>query len=136
MVARSRAGNNPLAGTAGTRSDNSTFNFNLAPHAASYSTLVTSSDNQFCLTWLAIVTSTLVTDTDNDGLLDSWETNGLHLNPGDLTHPATFGGCTEYPTACVDLKTMGALPSQKDIFVEIDWLKVTGGRETSPSLTL
>jgi MBG domain (YGX type)/Galactose oxidase, central domain len=127
-------GNNPFTGTAGTRWDNSTFNFNLDPHAASYSTQVTSSDNQLCLTWLAIVTSTPVTDSDGDGLLDSWETSGLHLNPGDLTHPATFGGCPEYPMACVNLPAMQANPAKKDIFVEIDWLKVTGGHEHKPKL--
>src|SRR5439155_19692437 len=96
-------GTNPFQGTAGTRWDDQTFTFNLAPHAASYSTQLTSSDNQICLTWAAIVTSTPVTDSDNDGLLDAWETNGFHLSPGDSTHAASFGGCSEFPTACVIL---------------------------------
>ena len=125
----------PFTGTAGVRWDNPTFNISLAPSAASYSTQVTSGDNQVCLTWSAIVTSTIVTDTDLDGLLDVWETNGLHLNPGDSTHPATFGGCSDFPgEPCVNLPAMGASPSRKDIFVEIDWLHGSDGHLHMPKL--
>jgi hypothetical protein len=90
------SGNNPFTGTAGTRWDNPKFNFNLAPHADHLDTQLTSSDNQICLTWVVLVTSTPVWDSDSDGLLDFWETNGLHLNPGDSAHPATFKGCADY----------------------------------------
>src|SRR4030095_6220001 len=112
------------------RWDNPQFQFNLAAHAASVDTQLTSSDNQICLTWAAMVTSTPVTDTDRDGLLDFWETNGLHLNPGDSTHPATFSGCSYAATVgdpCVNLPAMGASSSQKDIFLEIDWMHGTSG---------
>src|SRR5262249_36526489 len=47
-------------------------------------------------------------DSDGDGLLDSWETNGIDLN-GD--------GIPE-----VDLPAMGARPDHKDIFLELDWM--------------
>ena len=124
---------NPFTGTAGVRWDNPTFNINLASNAASYTTQVSSSDNQTCLTWGAIVTSTAVTDTDADGLLDAWETNGFHLN--DQVSPATFGGCADYPAEpCVNLPAMGASPSRKDIFVEIDWLHGSDGHSHAPKL--
>ena len=45
-------------------------------------------------------------DTDGDGLLDSWETNGLDIN-GD-------------GTIDLDLPTLGANPMHKDLFIEVD----------------
>jgi len=45
-------------------------------------------------------------DTDGDGLLDSWETDGIDIN-GD-------------GTIDLDLPAMGADPMHKDLFVEID----------------
>lgn len=117
---------NPFVGAQGVRWDNPTFNFNLSTNASTLTTEVTGDSNQVCLTWGAIVTSTNVTDTDRDGLLDTWETNGLHLNPGTATAPATFGGCANYPgEACVNLPQMGAINGAKDVFVEIDWLRGT-----------
>jgi hypothetical protein len=116
-------GTNPFTGTAGTRWDDATFNFTLPQQADSYSTAVTSSDNQICLTWTAIVTSTQVEDSDNDGLLDSWESKGLHFNPGDATHPATFGDCSYAGETCVNLPAMGADPKKQDIFLEFDWMQ-------------
>ena len=121
------------AGIPGARWDNPTFNIPLERDDSSFSTQVTADDN-VCLTWGAIVTSTNVVDTDGDGLLDVWETNGLHLNPGDATkkppQPATFGDCDfarRVGESCVNLPAMGADPGtnsrpHKDIFVEIDWL--------------
>jgi len=47
-------------------------------------------------------------DRDQDGLPDSWETNGYDTN-GD--------GIPE-----VDLPAMGASPDHKDLFVEVDWM--------------
>ena len=123
----------PFRGSAGVRWDNPTYSITLAQNAASYSTEVTTGDNNTCLTWSAIVTSTNVTDTDGDGLLDVWETKGLHLN--DQVSPATFGGCSDYPAdPCVNLPAMGALPKQKDIFVQIDWLHGTDGHLHIPKL--
>jgi hypothetical protein len=121
----------PFTGTAGGpngRWDNPSFTISLAQDDASYSTQVTSGGNQVCLTFGAIVTSTNVTDTDHDGLLDVWETKGLHLNIGVPGQPATFGGCQDYPNeSCVNLPAMGADPNKQDIFVEIDWMHGTDG---------
>jgi hypothetical protein len=134
-------GTQPFRGTAGPRWDNPTFNINLAQNAASYSTQVTAGTNQACLTFAAIWTSTGVTDTDRDGLLDKWEQNGLHLNPGGPAQPATFGGCPRLdPTIpasepCVDLPRMGADAAKKDIFVEIDWLRGIDGHLHVPKLS-
>lgn len=52
-------------------------------------------------------------DTDGDGLLDSWETNGLTV---------TVAGTDEF----VDLPAMGADPNHKDVFIEIDWMETVG----------
>ena len=49
------------------------------------------------------------TDTDGDSLPDSWETNGYDAN-GD--------GVID-----VDLKAMGASPTKKDLFVEMDYME-------------
>jgi hypothetical protein len=54
--------------------------------------------------------ATYVFDLDRDGLLDIWETNGIDIN-GDGT---------------VDLSLPGATPDHKDIFVELDYMAVTG----------
>ena len=137
----------PLNGSAGARWDNPTFSISLADNAASYSTQVTSGNNQVCLTFAGLWTSTKVKDTDQDGLLNIWETSaangsniGMHLNrhlnlnllsstthrwdPRDPSQPTTFGNCTDYPNdpqdSCVILP--GANPNRKDIFVEIDSL--------------
>jgi hypothetical protein len=117
----------PFTGKAGVRWDNPIFGIALSPNAFSYSTEVTPGNNQVCLTWAAVVTSTPVVDSDNDGLLDVWETNGIHLNPGTATTPATFGGCSDYPSEpCVDLPAMGAKSTHPDIFLQIDWMHGNG----------
>ena len=111
----------PFTGKAGVRWDNPVFNISLAKNAASYTTEVTSQGNQVCLTWAAVVTSTPVVDTDLDGLLDVWETNGIHINT--TASPATFGGCADYPAdPCVDLPAMGANPYYRDVFLQMDWM--------------
>jgi hypothetical protein len=47
-------------------------------------------------------------DKDGDGLLDSWEINGVDVDEdGNIDLP---------------LKEMGADPNKKDIFVEVDWM--------------
>lgn len=118
----------PFNGSVGVRWDNPSFNISLAPNAATYSTEATiQNTSDVCVTWAAVVTSTPVVDTDSDGLLDIWETNGIHLNT--TTSPATFGGCADYPTdPCVDLPSMGANVFQKDIFIQIDWMYENGGQ--------
>jgi len=51
---------------------------------------------------------TMQGDADGDGLLDSWEENGLDVD-GD-------------GTVDVDLPAMGADPQHKDLFLELDWV--------------
>src|SRR5262249_17468972 len=96
----------------------------------SYTTQVTSTGNQTCFSWGGIVTSTLVNDSDNDGILNIWESDGIHLNRhhGDGLN-ATFGGCTLAQTLrepSVNLPAMGALNGVKDIFLQIDAMHGTG----------
>ncbi len=115
----------PFVGAQGVRWDNPSYNFNLAANASSFSTLATAGNNQTCVTWAAIVASVAVQDSDGDGLLDLWETKGLHRNT--QVSPATFGTCSEYPAEpCVNLPAMGANPNKQDIFVQIDWMHGTG----------
>jgi len=127
-----------FTGKLGQRWDNPTFSIHLEEHPGSFRTAVSASDNQTCLTFSAIVASTAVMDSDNDGLLDLWETSGMHLNPGDATTPATFGTCQQFPNdiayPCVNLPAMGANPAKKDIFVEIDWEQGLDGHVHAPKL--
>ena len=115
----------PFVGAQGVRWDNPTYNINLAANASSFSALATVGTNQTCLTFAAIVASVAVQDSDGDGLLDLWETKGLHRNT--QVSPATFGTCSDYPAEpCVNLPAMGANPNKQDIFVQIDWMHGTG----------
>lgn len=50
-----------------------------------------------------------ISDKDGDGLLDSWETNGL-----DVDHDGVID---------IDLPAMGASVDHKDLFVEVDWME-------------
>ncbi len=118
---------NPFVGAQGDRWDNPTYNFDLAGNASSFSTLLTVGSNQTCLTSVAIIASLNVKDSDADGLLDLWETSGLHRNT--QVSPATFGTCANYPSDtanCVNLPAMGALNGTRDIFVQLDWMHGTG----------
>ncbi len=111
----------PFTGGLGANWDNPTYNISLAANASSFSTLATVGNNQTCVTWAAIVASVNVQDTDLDGLLDVWETKGLHRNTA--VSPATFGTCSDYPAEpCVNLPAMGANPKKKDIFIQLDWM--------------
>jgi hypothetical protein len=48
-------------------------------------------------------------DRDGDGLFDSWEINGIHMNDDGIVD--------------LNLPALGANPDHKDIFVEIDWME-------------
>ena len=116
---------NPFLGGDGPRWDDHTDTFSLPAGAPSFSMMGTVGNNQTCMTWAAVVASTAVKDTDADGLLDIWETNGLHRNT--QVSPATFGGCSDFPAEpCVNLPGMGAKPDTRDIFVQIDWMHGIG----------
>ncbi len=114
----------PFVGAQGANWDNPSYNLNLPTNASSFSVMATASSST-CVTWAAIVASTNVTDSDSDGLLDLWETKGLHRNTS--VSPATFGTCSDYPSEpCVNLPAMGANPNKKDVFVQIDWMHGRG----------
>jgi hypothetical protein len=115
---------NPFVGAQGARWDNPTYSFNLAKDASFFPALATVGGNQTCVTWAAMVASMNVQDTDGDGLLDAWETYGLHRNT--KVSPATFGGCSDYREPCVDLPNMGADPLKQDIFIQMDWMHGSG----------
>src|SRR5581483_1837506 len=70
----------PFVGAQGSRWDNPTYSMNLSANAASFPVTLSGPNNQTCITWAAMVASMNVQDTDNDGLLDIWETKGLHRN--------------------------------------------------------
>ncbi len=126
-------GTSPFVGAQGVRWDNFTSNFTLAANASTFPTLLTVGNNQTCLTTAALVASMNVQDSDGDGLLDIWETNGLHRNT--QVSPATFGTCSDYPAEpCVNLPAMGALPGTKDIFVQLDWMYGHDGHVHQPKL--
>lgn len=114
-----------FAGSAGGRWDNPTSAFTLAAGASSFSVSAEAGDNQTCLTWAATITSMVVADSDRDGLLDVWETSGLHRNT--QVTPATFGTCADYPAEpCVNLPAMGSDRLKKDVFVQVDWMHGRG----------
>lgn len=52
-------------------------------------------------------------DSDGDGLLDSWETDGLDFDGDGIID--------------LDLPAMGATPDHKDLFLEVDWMKEDPG---------
>jgi hypothetical protein len=118
----------PFVGAQGPRWDNATYNIDLSPNASSFSVLGTAGTNQTCVTWAVLIASVNVQDSDHDGLVDLWESKGLHRNT--QVSPATFGTCADYPNdtqaPCVNLPAMGANPNERDIFIQIDWMHGTG----------
>jgi hypothetical protein len=64
-----------------------------------------------CLSWSAIVFSTTVQASDGDGLLDIWKTS-VPVDPNGVALP--------------NIQAMDAKTGQKDIFVEIDYMRTTG----------
>jgi YVTN family beta-propeller protein len=125
---------NPFDGALGARWDNPSYNISLAANSStgSFTTLETAGNSATCLTWGAIIASVNVQDSDNDGLLDIWETSGLHVNT--QVSPATFGTCAQYPSdPCVNLKAMNANPKKQDIFIQMDWMYADGSINGNPA---
>uniref|UniRef100_Q01ZI3 Uncharacterized protein n=1 Tax=Solibacter usitatus (strain Ellin6076) TaxID=234267 RepID=Q01ZI3_SOLUE len=120
-------GTHQFPGSAGPNWDNPTYNISLNKNDASFTTEMDAENNATCLAFGAIVTSTPVVDSDNDGLLDIWETGGIHRNT--QASPATFGACADYPNEpCVNLPAMGAKNGVQDIFLQMDWMHGFGDR--------
>lgn len=59
-------------------------------------------------------------DGDGDGLLDTWETNGLDVDNDSVVD--------------IDLPAMGADPMHKDLFVELDWMSSGDAQPTQPMI--
>ena len=103
---------NPFASTAGPKWDTPTFlNLPLSPGAASAAVQVTPNGLlSDCVSYSAMVISTEVQDTDGDGLLDVWESSDPPLpDPNGQLLP--------------NLHAMGADPFQKDLFIELGYMK-------------
>lgn len=99
--------------------DNPTWTFSSASpitEDSSYATtqVVPSPSNQGCVSWGAVIVSTTVKNSDHDGILDSWKTNQGYC---DVSINAS---CNKGDPAWVDLT--GALPGEKDIFVQYDYM--------------
>ncbi len=120
----------PFYGAQGANWDSPTYPFDLNSDASSFNVRSHVTSSQSCLSWSAIVASTNVQDSDGDGLLDVWETRGVHRNT--QASPATFGGCSDYPSEpCVNLPAMGAKNGLRDIFLQVDWLHGDGSKSTT-----
>ena len=107
----------PFPGALGSAWDNLTVTVTsplMSGDDASVMTSVTPSDpsSVACLSWGAIVFSTTVQDMDGDGLLDVWEKSPPPKDPNGNPLP--------------DIHAMGADPTIKDIFVEIDYMATSG----------
>ena len=120
-------GTHQFPGSAGPNWDNPTYNISLNKNDSSYTTEMDAENNATCLAFGAIITSTPVVDSDNDGILDVWESGGIHRNT--QSSPATFGSCADYPKEpCVNLPAMGAKNGVQDIFLQLDWMHGFGDR--------
>lgn len=110
---------NPYAAAAGPKWDNPTLqNLPLAPGASSATvTVIPLGKSSDCLTFSGMVFKTAVQDTDGDALVDVWESTSPPLT--DVSDRS--GG------PLPDLKAMGADPTRKDLFVQIDFMEAAGG---------
>src|SRR5262249_52921369 len=73
-------------------------------------TVVPSNTNKGCTSWTAIVFKVNVQDSDHDGLLDVWKKNHGYNDTKD-------GAFVGLP---------GAASGQKDVFIQVDYLKKAG----------
>jgi hypothetical protein len=83
--------------------------------------VVPSSSNQGCVSWGAVIVSTTVKNSDNDGILDSWKKDPK--GPGYCDASVNNGVCNKGSStdpSWVDLT--GALPGEKDIFLQYDYM--------------
>ncbi|MGE0814691.1 MAG: hypothetical protein AB7O93_15245 [Vicinamibacterales bacterium] len=98
---------NAFASTAGPGWDNPGAFLTADPSLTQVTTSVDAAD---CLTWSAVVYRTAVKDGDGDGLLDRWESSATTIvDPFGRPLP--------------NLAAMGASPFEKDVFIEIGYLK-------------
>ena len=102
-----------FSGSAGPSWDNPTFGVAFDPGLTQLTTGVNPSSD--CLTWGAVIFKTEVKDTDGDGLLDIWERQ-TKLDPDSLLRDPD-----SQPLPV--LGDMGAVVGQKDLFIEIGYMK-------------
>ena len=111
-TANSVLSTNPFTASVGDSWDNPTFaDLSLGTAPGSVTQVTTGvSPSSDCLTWGAVIFKTDVQDSDNDGLLDVWESSTVPiLDPKGQALP--------------NLAAMGANPNQKDLFIEIGYMK-------------
>jgi VCBS repeat-containing protein len=107
---------NPFTGAAGPNWDNPTFPVTVDPSLRAIQTGALPQSGSFdCLTWAAVVYRTPLNDDDGDGLLNRWETSAE-----PITDP--------YGRTLPMLSKMGADPTVRDIFMEINYLKTDVAR--------
>jgi hypothetical protein len=124
FVNNNNLGPHIFSAAAGASWDNPTLAIPLRPNDSSYLISAQATNAHTCLSWGAVVSTIPVVDTDKDGLLDVWESRGIHLNT--TASPATFGGCSDYPAEpCLNLPKMGAVNGVKDLFIHLDWMHQT-----------
>lgn len=83
--------------------------------------VVPSSSNKGCVSWGAAILSTTVQHS-GDGILDVWKAGAKpgYCDPRSNLGLTTQGTCTVGDSNWVDLT--GALPNQKDVFVQLDYM--------------
>jgi hypothetical protein len=84
--------------------------------------------NQACVSWGAVIMSTTVKNSDNDGILDSWKSNGGYC---DYLSSPSCGGSGTPGWIALDSPTIG----KKDIYLHYDYLcsQVTGQNSCAAS---
>jgi hypothetical protein len=99
--------------------------------------VVPSSSNKGCVSWGAAILSTTVRNNGDgilgDGILDIWKVNPNYPKPGYCDPRAnlgltTQGMCSVGDSNWVDLP--GALPNQRDVFVQLDYMCGTNANGT------
>jgi hypothetical protein len=116
---------NTISLTGGGSWDNPTWNFpnpqNPNPGISGGSattSVVSSGSGSGCVDWGTVIFSTTVQNSDGDGIIDVWK---QPLNPGYVD---------VLTNQWVSLP--GAIPGQKDLFVELDWLTDLDGSAGLP----
>src|SRR5262249_30097435 len=93
-----------------------------AGESSETSLVVPSSTNKGCVSWGAVVFSTTVQDSDLDGLLDAWKTNQGYCDAGANRGMSNQGSCPLNTNDPSWVALPGATRSNKDVFVQLDYM--------------